>query len=1061
MLPPLEDETSTSATDSDCSSPECADLEGGLLQIRLGEDSDPTEENVWESESERGEDVRGKAKNKKGFPKAEDIVIVDQVNQQLSREKAQGFLVGFEAPTPERKSSLKSLEATPSGSPSRPRKKSTSIKKQPKQMTLPRNLSGGVNVDFSNKFKRMVESNDEGSPLRLSESSGVGPTKSTSFSADTVDNGSDYASGVLLSVRDALPMLPRREEERKDWVELLGKLLGKLGEEISKTPRRKMHLVGAASAMVVESPRGREANMLVEEYMLNGMKFEQALRKVVEELRYSSSYTSPVSSPINPPLPLLSASVARKVGDGDKMGDGGDRPGAEERDCKENGFDVTIQEYLDITLGRHDLSDVDTDSPRVTFLRAEKKKQLKSLYDIALSRSRLLTLWPPLPPPLYSSLINVTPTFPFMPRSLLTSCCQSTRRSSLNDLSDGKKDAAAAAAERKNRFKGVSSTGVMGEKSGGGGGIGGFGNSLLSPKERKKMEKEKAKKEREASKGAQRKEKKVGPKLGKGVDGEEAKAQHVAERYGLTAFERHAHEDALSLLSSLRPAQYKSLLEAFHAYLAQLNPEQRICSSVSSPSILPPSSTLTVSKLGTADEELADAASGIRFKYLEGSTRVELPHPLLKEKLASPARPQQALELLRESCPDSGELSPTFSHTRSAPLSSDSLSPPLKSEPAEASAVSASDEGKKEKERRELLRKVVPRNTTFSLADFIAAPTSVTFTSMTIREVVEDLARVSYALCLFERGKHQRALEGLNMLGQLDCEDAETVARFFNRCKCLGRTSLGIYLTEGVPFQLQVLKHFLELQSFGGMDFEVALRKMLKTLSLPGEGQRIDRLLKEFGWLYYRQNHKLPCGAVFKNQKSCHSFSFALIMLNTDAHSPNVVHKMSFEQFVENLVGYNDGDNYPRQFLRNMYDRIVQSEIVDCSTATSFTEESEEWFPDAVKMGYVKVEEQNVNTYKSVGGWKRRYLLVANEALYICKREGGQELHRISLRDVLVTPLSREEAKGRKFCFLVHSLPAAPVQQRFMFAEKNAEAVFQWLSAVESERKQRVVGIPY
>ena len=54
-----------------------------------------------------------------------------------------------------------------------------------------------------------------------------------------------------------------------------------------------------------------------------------------------------------------------------------------------------------------------------------------------------------------------------------------------------------------------------------------------------------------------------------------------------------------------------------------------------------------------------------------------------------------------------------------------------------------------------------------------------------------------------------------------------------------------------LSFLALVLKEYMGLQSFEGIDFETAMRRMLKRVELPREGQRIDRVLKTFGIFFF------------------------------------------------------------------------------------------------------------------------------------------------------------------------------------------------------------------
>jgi brefeldin A-inhibited guanine nucleotide-exchange protein len=50
-------------------------------------------------------------------------------------------------------------------------------------------------------------------------------------------------------------------------------------------------------------------------------------------------------------------------------------------------------------------------------------------------------------------------------------------------------------------------------------------------------------------------------------------------------------------------------------------------------------------------------------------------------------------------------------------------------------------------------------------------------------------------------------------------------------------------------------------------------------------------------------------------------------MLNTDAHNPQVKHRMTMADFIKNNRGINDDQDLPEELLSSIYDDIVNNEI--------------------------------------------------------------------------------------------------------------------------------------
>ena len=84
--------------------------------------------------------------------------------------------------------------------------------------------------------------------------------------------------------------------------------------------------------------------------------------------------------------------------------------------------------------------------------------------------------------------------------------------------------------------------------------------------------------------------------------------------------------------------------------------------------------------------------------------------------------------------------------------------------------------------------------------------------------------------------------------------------------------------------------------------------------SLPGESQRIDRLVEAFSQCYWEDTP-----TVFSCPDTVYKLAFSTIMLNTDIHNPNVPkdRKMKLDEFIRNNRGIdNDKDIDPVALLR-------------------------------------------------------------------------------------------------------------------------------------------------
>lgn len=140
--------------------------------------------------------------------------------------------------------------------------------------------------------------------------------------------------------------------------------------------------------------------------------------------------------------------------------------------------------------------------------------------------------------------------------------------------------------------------------------------------------------------------------------------------------------------------------------------------------------------------------------------------------------------------------------------------------------------------------------------------------------------------------------------------DPADVANFLYKGEGLNKTAIGDYLGEKNDFNEQVLKAFVELHDFTNLILVQALRQFLWSFRLPGEAQKIDRMMECFAQRYCQLNPD-----IFTNTDTCYVLSFAIIMLNTSLHNPSVKDKPTVEQFISMNRGINNGGDLPRELL--------------------------------------------------------------------------------------------------------------------------------------------------
>lgn len=240
-----------------------------------------------------------------------------------------------------------------------------------------------------------------------------------------------------------------------------------------------------------------------------------------------------------------------------------------------------------------------------------------------------------------------------------------------------------------------------------------------------------------------------------------------------------------------------------------------------------------------------------------------------------------------------------------------------------------------------------------------------------------------------------------NLLG----ETPEEIAAFLFKGESLNKTAIGDYLGIGKDFNNKVLEAFVALHEFKNMILVQALRQFLWSFRLPGEAQKIDRMMECFAKRYCESNL-----GVFESADTCYVLSFSVIMLNTSLHNPNVREKPDLERFVAMNKGINEGGDLPRELLKSLYDSIksepfkIPEDDGNDLTHTFFNPDKEGWL---WKQG------------GRIKSWKRRWFILTDNCLYYFEFTQDREprgiipLENLQLRNV-------EDAK-KNHCFELYT----------------------------------------
>lgn len=157
-----------------------------------------------------------------------------------------------------------------------------------------------------------------------------------------------------------------------------------------------------------------------------------------------------------------------------------------------------------------------------------------------------------------------------------------------------------------------------------------------------------------------------------------------------------------------------------------------------------------------------------------------------------------------------------------------------------------------------------------------------------------------------------------------DATNPVSVARLLKGTSRVSKRVLGEFLSK--KGNEPILDAFMDQFDFTGKRVHVALRSVLETFRLPGEAPLIERIVSSFAEKYCANSTPEEVA----NKDAVYILTYAIIMLNTDQHNPNVKsqNRMSFTDFARNLRGQNDGQDFSTEYLQDIYDSIKTNEII-------------------------------------------------------------------------------------------------------------------------------------
>ena len=126
--------------------------------------------------------------------------------------------------------------------------------------------------------------------------------------------------------------------------------------------------------------------------------------------------------------------------------------------------------------------------------------------------------------------------------------------------------------------------------------------------------------------------------------------------------------------------------------------------------------------------------------------------------------------------------------------------------------------------------------------------TTSTVTPEDIEQLKASKMEYQQAVALFNK-KPKKGVAMMQSLGRLG-ETSEEIAAFLRDSQGLDKTIIGDYLGEREEPMLSVMHAYVDAMDFTAQTLDEAIRKFLEGFRLPGESQKIDRLMEKFAERY-------------------------------------------------------------------------------------------------------------------------------------------------------------------------------------------------------------------
>ncbi|XP_041121977.1 PH and SEC7 domain-containing protein 2-like isoform X2 [Polyodon spathula] len=264
-----------------------------------------------------------------------------------------------------------------------------------------------------------------------------------------------------------------------------------------------------------------------------------------------------------------------------------------------------------------------------------------------------------------------------------------------------------------------------------------------------------------------------------------------------------------------------------------------------------------------------------------------------------------------------------------------------------------------------------------------------------------------------------------------DTDAARRLAKRLYHLQGFKRCDVARHLGKNNEFSKLVAEEYVGFFDFTGLSLDRALRMFLKAFPLMGETQERERVLIHFSQRYCQCNAE---GVT--SEDGVHTLTCALMLLNTDLHGHNIGKKMSCQQFITNLDSLNEGNDFPKDLLKILYNSIKNEKLEWAMDEEELGKSLSELVDDKSDSGVKKVTRivyssnpflhiplaSNAATYKhgvltrkshadmdgkrtprGRRGWKKFYAVLKGTILYLQKDEykPDKDLSEVDLKNAI------------------------------------------------------------